>query len=74
MNFSPYDPYYLEEETPQQFQIRMIRYVMIETGCDDIIHCQDALIDSDWDPNIAIRLIKNPEFWVIKSLERGMRI
>lgn len=66
--------YNIEEETPQQFQIRMIRYVMAETGYHDIIRCKEALIDSDWDPKTAIRLIKNPEFWVIKSLERGIRV
>ena len=66
------DEYY--EETPQQFQTRMIRYVALGSGCDDVVRCKEALIDSDWDPNTAIRLIKNPEFWVIKSLERGIRV
>ena len=68
-----FDEYY-EEETPQQFQMRMIRYVMIGTGCNDVIHCKEALIDADWDPNTAIRLIKNPERWLMRNLERGMRI
>lgn len=53
----------------KEFRAKMIKQVIFETGCDDVIICQKALDDAFWNPLEAIRFIKNPQSWAIRKVE-----
>lgn len=53
----------------KEFRAKMIRGVMLETDCNDINICQEALNDAFWNPLEAIRFIKKPQSWTIRKAE-----
>ena len=42
---------------------------MLETDCNNINICQEALDDALWNPLKAIKFIKNPQSWAIRKVE-----
>lgn len=53
----------------KEFRVKMIKGVMLETDCNNINICQEALDDALWNPLKAIKFIKNPQSWAIRKAE-----